>query len=562
MRKSTSCYSCEGVRKWSSHANPQPIEASSAFGILRVDEERMNEHEANESPSMNADSSFQSDGGVRRGLAEYARKTRRHLPIFMFVAAIALASFAYGSLVGRFKLFPYSIVSDGVKTLRTLVDTNEIFIADQGLFRFWAVDVQPESAAANRIRATGGDTLDEPLLWHGGRFQFMELCPEWGCLAVEFGTDGGVAHAYPFRLDELEQAANAAADDEFPYELAPTYSFARDVYPAGMSRYPNGDLLVVFHINNDTSFPYGAGAARIDRGGHPVWFRRDYSHHWPQIEDDGSALVPGQMIGSASISFQIEGTGRAVILECDTGKPYLDTVNIIDGSGYLVDRFNVVDALLDSPFVSVLQYTSVPGDDRSDFCDPIHLNYIHRLGDDVGGAWGMAPGDLVASMRSLSAFAILDGGSGRIKRVVRGSFFHQHSVEHLEGSRFLMFDNRGGDGVHGPSRLLMVDLADGRETTIFPNDDAPESLRGLYSITGGKIDISPDRSRAMVVFARRGMAVEVRLSDGEVLNVFRSVHDVSGLEQFGDERATQSAVFQMFGLDYISERESPISSQE
>lgn len=108
----------------------------------------------------------------------------------------------------------------------------------------------------------------------------------------------------------------------------------------------------------------------------------------------------------------------------------------------------------------------------------------------------------------------------------------------------------------------MVDLADGRETTIFPNDRAPESLRGLYSITGGKIDISPDRSRAMVVFARTGMAVEVRLSDGEVLNVFRSVHDVSGLEQFGDERATQSAVFQMFGLDYIPERESSISSQE
>ena len=114
-----------------------------------------------------------------------------------------------------------------------------------------------------------------------------------------------------------------------------------------------------------------------------------------------------------------------------------------------------------------------------------------------------------------------------------------------------MFDNMGNDGVHGPSRLLMVDLADGRETTIFPNDRTPDSLRGLYTGEAGKIDVSPDRQRAMVVFTREGVAVEVRLSDGEVLNVFRSLHDVSGLDQFPDERASQSAIFEMFGLDYV-----------
>ena len=40
----------------------------------------------------------------------------------------------------------------------------------------------------------------------------------------------------------------------------------------------------------------------------------------------------------------------------------------------------------------------------------------------------MAPGDIVASLRNLSAFAILDGKSGTVKRMVRGVFFHQHSV--------------------------------------------------------------------------------------------------------------------------------------
>ena len=98
---------------------------------------------------------------------------------------------------------------------------------------------------------------------------FSSIAPG-GCLAVEFTTTGQVAHAYPFRNDELEQAAADAQSDEFPYELSPAASF-RDVDVIGISRYANGDLLAVFH--QDAAFPYGAGVARVDRDGHPVWFR-------------------------------------------------------------------------------------------------------------------------------------------------------------------------------------------------------------------------------------------------------------------------------------------------
>lgn len=65
---------------------------------------------------------------------------------------------------------------------------------------------------------------------------------------------------------------------------------------------------------------------------------------------------------------------------------------------------------------------------RRSRCDPFHLNFVDRAGADAGGAWGLAPGDLVASLRNLSAFAILDAESGRVKRLVRGSFFYQHCV--------------------------------------------------------------------------------------------------------------------------------------
>ena len=164
---------------------------------------------------------------------------------------------------------------------------------------------------------------------------------------------------------------------------------------------------------------------------------------------------------------------------------------------------------------------------------------------------GIVSGDVVVSLRNISAFAILDGDTYRLKRLVRGGFFMQHSVMHLEGTRFLMFDNLGREGRHGPSRLLMVDIADGTETTIFPNDRTPAHLRNLYSTTRGGISISPDRRRVIVSFTRAGKAVEVRLRDGAVLTVFNSVHDVSRLASFPEERKTKAVAHLIMTIRYI-----------
>ena len=461
-----------------------------------------------------------------------------------------LAAFAYGGLSLHYELFPYPVIADGVKTLRTIhvVHTRK----DKGKFLRFA-DVPPERTASNRFEFVAGNTLSGPVLWQGGRYQFLEYCPDGGCLAVEFTATGHVAHAYPFRNDELEQAANAAQSDEFPYELPPAFSFTRDVDVEAMSRYANGDLLVVFWQAN--AFPYSAGVARIDRAGHLVWFRRDYSHHWPHLDEDGIALVPGMLVGSESILFRGQRLRHTLTIKCPTGLPLLDEIRMLDGNGRLLKRINLLNALRDSPFAYIIQYTALHKNRLGAQCAPLHLNFVHRLRDDAGGTWGIAPGDLVASLRNLSAFAILDGESGRVKRLVRGGFFYQHSVHHLTGSTFLMFDNHGHDGTHGPSRLLLIDLADGREMTLFPNDQTPEPLRNLFTNNRGALDISPDHRRAMVSFTEMGVAVEVRLADGAVLNVFHSLHDVSNLEQFPEEypeeRQQRAAVFEINGLYYI-----------
>ena len=151
----------------------------------------------------------------------------RHIPLFLFISATAVASFAYGGLVGRYKLFPYANVSSGVKTFLTLRDG----VHSQNLGEFEKfVAVPPENAATNRIQSLNDGSLGGSILWSGGLFEFLDYCPDHGCIAVQYNANGELAHAYPFRPAELEQARAVGALEEFPFEFSPAFSFARDVY--------------------------------------------------------------------------------------------------------------------------------------------------------------------------------------------------------------------------------------------------------------------------------------------------------------------------------------------
>jgi hypothetical protein len=459
---------------------------------------------------------------------------RDRLPLVLFVLAVALLGAILGALASDRQWLPYRVAADGIKTATET--RNKLRKKDHGTFLEFA-GLPAADAPQHRIRQLGGEVPAEPILFFGGRFQFADLCGVEGCLAVEFGSDLRPVHAYPYRPEEIFRAN---VTEEFPYETN-LFSFARDAYPLSVQRFDNGDLLVVFQ--NEGTFPYGGGVARIDAEGHPRWFRWDYSHHWATRVNDDRLLVPGLEIGTGTIRLMV-GDHRVKL--CRGGKPLLDTINVLDGEGRLTSQIRLMDRLLESPYRAVLQHTSDP-------CDPTHLNYIDTLDGSAAGVEGLAPGDLVASLRNLSAFVILDPRDGTIKRLVNGTFFQQHSVHHLDGSRFLMFDNHGADPKYGPSRLLMVDVATGQETTVFPNDATPPELRKLFSETAGKVDLSPDRRRAIVAFTWAGTAVEVRLEDGAVLRVFKALGDVSQMADLDpDQRRVRAGLFKLYGVDYLA----------
>ena len=460
----------------------------------------------------------------------------------LFVVSVALASFAAGGLVSRYKVFPYSLAREalwGVRAIYKDVTNTEYDTLLRQVSEYSTAD-----AAANRIQDLGG--LTSGLLWPGGEGLFREICPERGCLAVEFSSSGEVVHAYPYRLDDLdewEKLAELPRDTVHPFQRPEL----RKV-PGAVRKYSNGDLLVVFYYAN--AIPDEGGAARIDRSGMPVWVREDYSHHWPTLfeGDDGEdlALVPGMTIEDGSENSDSKQDMLGNVPACSPlDLNLVDHVRILDGDGSILQDIRIIDKIIESPFASMLLHSISA-------CDLLHLNYIDRIRDDVKDIPGVNPGDYVVSLRNVSAFGIIDSDTGSMKRMVRGGFIQQHSVQHLTGSEFLLFDNHGADADGGPSRVLLVDLADGaiRERTVFPLGDTPEELR-FFSDIRGNISVSEDRKRTILASSNQGIGLEVRLSDGAVLNVFRNIHDLSGLEHNLEDADDRAVYLVLNDLQYV-----------
>ena len=508
---------------------------------------------------------------VNSGRAAVAR-----VPRVLFVVAAFLAVFCVGVYVGLYKTFPYDLLRSAYRTLIVNLDFGVFGTGtdadrvgrrhqlcppfDRGSLERLKVDFGvPElqcatrmasaDAAASRVEFLAGDALADPVLVKGEVGTFLDHCPApAGCLAVEYSRSGAVSQAWPFRPEEIARA-NIVSGSDYPYEQPIAWS-PLDVYVPRISLYPNGDLLVVLHFHN--SYPYGGGVARVAPDGRPRWYRKDYSHHGGHVVSENLALVPSQRLDRSRLRYQapVGGEGsersRKFGIECHDGKIRESTVNLIGGDGELLEQISILDAIIESRYAATFAFTV------GDHCHPAHLNFVHVLGADAGGADGIGAGDLVASLRKLNAFAILDKDDRRLKRLVRGSFIAQHGVRHLDNARFIMFDNLGTDGVHGPSRLLIVDLATGEEITVFPNDATPPHLAKWFLIAEGELDISPDGRRALVADLHGARALEIRLADGRVLNVFRQVHDLSKLPGFPEALTANSWMFKFRAIYYAN----------
>ena len=446
---------------------------------------------------------------------------RRRAPATLFAVAIAVVVFVAGVQVGRTKAFPYELLQSARRTAQILFDKYWPNVPPY-LREAVPVDMSPDEVESARIASYGSDGLVDRIVFPGGAARFAELCPGHpGCIAVEYVGQGQVARVYPYRPSEIEQATIV----DLPYEYVLDLGLTDNAHVFAVDTYPNGDLLVVFHYH--FAFPYAGGVARIRPDGTPAWYRRDYSHHEPHVADDDVAWVPGLRIGEGPLWVRYEAPKQRVGFQLLCAKPYIDVIRKIGPDGELLAEVSIFEKLAASRHRFLLRNTEDP-------CDPIHLNSVHELSLDATGPSGIGPGDLVVSLRNLHAFVVLDRDDFDIKALARGTFNGQHSVKHLTGSRFLVFDNLGVEADRdGPSRVLTIDLADGSETTVFPsvssNDRRLPLEDDLFTERHGLVSISPDRQRLIAAFHRASKAFEIEIATGQVLTEFTNVHDLTPL---------------------------------
>ncbi|HEY1614956.1 MAG TPA: hypothetical protein VGF97_14820 [Rhizomicrobium sp.] len=458
------------------------------------------------------------------------------LPEALFVASVAILAFLAGFLVAAEKWEPYGGIQDARKTLRAMVAQTFPPFAPVQFLGFSGGD--PASVERRRISVlapAAEASATEHFLVSGGLDQYRSYCPHYGCIAVEFARNGSMVHAYPYRPDSIEAHAIATS----PYEQI-SFRFTENVYPLGLLKLPGGDLIVTFQQWN--MFPFAGGIARLRPDGSAVWFRHDYSHHWPTRLSDGDIAVAAMRIGAAKIVAPL-GPGAEVRLKCE-GKIEEDTIHVLDDSGHVKQEISVFDAFLHSPWRGMLFEAPAP-------CAPLHLNYVTPVTQGIASLYpDVAPDDFLISLRDVNAFGILGRHDHRLKYVFTGTFLRQHSVQPLgQSSTVLIFDDHGGDWRAGPSRVLAYDLRTGTERTLFPGGRS-SGVR-MFSDVGGNISLSPGLDRMLVAASWAGQAYEVRLSDGAVLTRFENIDDLRDVEAAGDGRKGAAGRFALRGVYYV-----------
>jgi hypothetical protein len=270
--------------------------------------------------------------------------------------------------------------------------------------------------------------------------------------------------------------------------------------------YENGDLLAIFE---------GVGIFKLDRNSDLIWENRNGAHHDFRVQETGEIVVL---------------TRKARIISwLNEAEPILeDFVNVLDSEGRETHRLSLVEAFRNSGERSVLQRGEWAG-------DIFHTNTVHVIdGRHAARAEWLARGNLLVSLRNVSALVVVDPFRGQVVNTMAGSFKYQHDSRILANGNLLLFDNLGGPG--GKSRVVEFDPVTSRLHWVYTGSPAYP----LYSNTLGAVRRLPN-GNTLITESDNGRALEVT-PDKTTVWEFHSPH------RTGRNREYVASLFEMVRL--------------
>lgn len=273
--------------------------------------------------------------------------------------------------------------------------------------------------------------------------------------------DGTVRHAWQM---EYEQVRGPGALIDAPADVSWLYWRPARVLP-------DGDLLAVVHLRHQT--PEGLGLARLDRDSRVKWFFHGHVHHDLDVAPDGRIFILGQGLR--------EKPPRG--LERLRGPLVDERLFILSPEGALLEDIPLLEAFADSPYRTLAVRTA--GERRYDKGDYLHSNSCEIA--DAGDAARfdfVREGQVLLSLREMSALAVLDPVSRRITWARLGPWFQQHDPDFLDNGNLLVFDNQGDWDRKGTTRVIEVDPRTNGIVWQYPPRGAPPEA--LWSVMRGE----------------------------------------------------------------------------
>lgn len=432
------------------------------------------------------------------------RNMLRHWDKALFTLSIGLLIFGYGMAAGRYNLFPANIVNTAVDTLREWR-------------KYWRhyLRIRPEQYIVTAQYPGEGVTVyDRESTAEGVNFLASLWDETLGFRLL--AMDGTELHRWDVSLNEI--FPDQSHLEQWRHDM--------DTVIHGMHLFPNGD--VVFNFER-------IGLVRIDYCGEVVWALPNYAHHSVFVDDAGDIWVSGDVAA---------GHLRSGLLAIET--PVIDELIIkLSPDGEELRRISILDAIYASGYEGLLLSKGIDGIRHAerDGPDILHLNDVETLGRSMAAAFPMFnAGDIMISLRNISAVLVLDGDSAAVKWAMVGPFLAQHDPDFRPDGTISIFDNRRFDTDMGgrpqQSRIVVVDPATSAASVAYGDDPS----QAFYSGKAGKHQTLAN-GNILITETLSGRAFEVT-ANGTV--VWEFIH------RWDEDEAVNISEAQRYPSDYLA----------
>jgi hypothetical protein len=431
-----------------------------------------------------------------------------------FVASFSFFAIVYGVSSTVFGLFPADLVLDTIYGVKTWKDT----LKEELARKLPANAIAEFSGTPGPIVSEDRNSRsprDELILMTGGPYQYLDVCPKFGCAAWIMERSGKVLHSWP--IQDLDEWAGRGGTTIGVNDGENTYSWDARVYD-------NGDLLVLRSRLN--AFPYGGGFVKLDKDGNIQSRQDNFAHHWFHVGSDGLIYAPSSRIGPAKIKLPDSN----IKIECHFNRRMvLDTIVVLNSELSPVKEIDLLDVFVKSGYSSFLQLSR-------QHCDLFHLNSVRVLSEDLAQEYpSLSAGDFLLSIPRMNSVAVIDPNRERVKWLGVGLTTFQHSPRFIGDNKIMAIDNLGGSAKTGGTRIVSIDLGTKEVTTVFPtsssfsgdvlsNDAFGPSL--FFHVGAGNLSLSKDKKRVFLADGGKGQLLEIDVKTGDVLWGYINSHNI------------------------------------